>query len=93
MIFNHKSFGEKKGFSVAFIGQDGAGKSTVSDLICSWLNWKIEAKKFYLGSGDHYNSPLKKVKTLFEGSSLIKKVIWASLNILDLSFLSKHNKK
>lgn len=48
-------------FSVAFIGQDGCGKSTVTLEIESWLNWKIDAKRFYLGSGDHYNSFLKRL--------------------------------
>lgn len=49
------------GLSVCFLGADGSGKSTVSIDICKWLNWKIEANRFYLGSGDHYNSLLKKV--------------------------------
>ena len=51
----------KKGVSLCFVGADGSGKSTVSIDICKWLNWKIEGSRFYLGSGDHYNSFLKKV--------------------------------
>lgn len=47
--------------SVCFIGQDGSGKSTLTSLICKWLNWKIEAHRFYLGSGDHYNGVLKRL--------------------------------
>ena len=47
--------------SICFLGADGSGKSTVSIEIQKWLNWKIEAQRFYLGSGDHYNSLLKKV--------------------------------
>lgn len=49
-----------KGFSVCFIGQDGCGKSTNTITMKKWLNWKIEAERFYLGSGDHYNGVLKK---------------------------------
>lgn len=49
-----------KGFSICFIGQDGCGKSTNTITIKKWLNWKIAAERFYLGSGDHYSSFLKR---------------------------------
>ena len=49
------------GMTVCFIGADGSGKSTVSNEIKKWLNWKIEAERFYLGSGDHYNGFLKRI--------------------------------
>lgn len=49
------------GKSICFIGADGSGKSTVGTDIRKWLNWKVEASRFYLGSGDHYNSLLKKI--------------------------------
>ena len=49
----------QKGFSVAFIGQDGSGKSTLTEDIKKWLTWKIEANRFYLGSGDGYHSITK----------------------------------
>lgn len=52
-----------KGVSVCFLGADGSGKSTVSIEIQKWLNWKVEAKRFYLGSGDHYNSLTKQLLT------------------------------
>lgn len=48
------------GISIAFIGQDGSGKSTVTSEIKKWLTWKIDADRFYLGSGDHYTSFVKK---------------------------------
>ena len=48
------------GFSVAFIGQDGSGKSTVTSDIKKWLNWKVDARRFYLGSGD-YRGILKRL--------------------------------
>lgn len=49
------------GVSVCFLGADGSGKSTVSKDIKKWLTWKIEAKRFYLGSGDHYNGLIKRL--------------------------------
>ena len=48
------------GVSIAFIGQDGSGKSTVTKEINKWLSWKLEAKKFYLGSGDEFYNPWQK---------------------------------
>lgn len=59
------------GTTIAFIGQDGCGKSTVTTEIQKWLNWKIEAKRFYLGSGEHYNSLYKRL--LSKGSKLKKR--------------------
>ena len=50
-----------RSLSICFLGQDGSGKSTCSAEICKWLNWKIEAHRFYLGSGDHYHGFLKTV--------------------------------
>lgn len=61
IFVTHKVADPNYGFSVAFIGQDGCGKSTVTKEIEKWLNWKIEAKRFYLGSGDHYNGLLKRL--------------------------------
>lgn len=57
-IVNKKTF-NSKGISVCFLGQDGSGKSTLSITLCKWLNWKLEASRFYLGSGDHYHGILK----------------------------------
>ena len=50
-----------KGISLALIGQDGSGKSTVTMEIEKWLRWKIDAQRFYLGSGEHYNGFLKTI--------------------------------
>lgn len=60
-VLTRKVANPRGGFSVAFIGQDGSGKSTVTEEIKKWLNWKIEANRFYLGSGEHYNSLLKRI--------------------------------
>lgn len=48
-----------EGISICFVGQDGCGKSTLSIEINKWLNWKVAAHRFYLGSGEHYRSLLK----------------------------------
>ena len=53
------------GLIVAFIGQDGAGKSTVTEEIRKWLTWKLDARRFYLGSGDHYHSWQKLILNFF----------------------------
>ena len=45
----------KKGVVLAFLGQDGSGKSTVSKDIKKWLDSKLEVRRFYLGSGEHFN--------------------------------------
>ena len=38
------------GQTVAFIGADGAGKSTMCALIHRWLLWKVDTRLHYLGS-------------------------------------------
>jgi hypothetical protein len=38
------------GLTLAIIGADGAGKTTVTELIARWLRWKIDARTYYLGS-------------------------------------------
>ena len=45
------------GIVVAFLGQDGSGKSTVTKDIECWLNNKMEVERFYLGSGKEYYYP------------------------------------
>lgn len=40
------------GAIIAFVGSDGAGKSTVTNEIQKWLSRKIECKRFYMGVGD-----------------------------------------
>ena len=43
------------GVSFAFLGQDGSGKSRVTADVIKWLTWKIDARRFYFGSGEHFN--------------------------------------
>lgn len=38
------------GKSIAFIGSDGAGKSTVIEHIVSWLSWRFTVRTYYMGS-------------------------------------------
>ena len=52
----------QKGIVIAFLGQDGAGKSTITEEIEKWLKWKLEVRRFYLGSGDHFMSWEKKLQ-------------------------------
>lgn len=55
-IIDQKTF-DNRSLVICFLGQDGSGKSTVSKDICQWLNWKMSAKCFYLGSGSEFYNP------------------------------------
>lgn len=75
---------------ITFIGQDGAGKSTVAKDIKKWLSWKLEISQFYLGSGDHYQPWEKKLANYLHGrKNPVAKVfrMW-----LPFSYLSKLGK-
>lgn len=53
------------GVVIAFLGNDGSGKSTVTRLMLKWLSRKLDVTLVYFGSGDGANSlllwPLKKI--------------------------------
>lgn len=38
------------GLSIAFVGPDGAGKTTAAADISEWLGWKLSVRRYYLGS-------------------------------------------
>jgi len=38
------------GLSIAFVGADGAGKTTAAADVSSWLGWKLSVRRYYLGS-------------------------------------------
>lgn len=79
------------GAVIAFIGQDGSGKSTVSDIIQDWWTWKMDAKKFYLGSGEHYSSWQKKLhNALPQKKNFFTKILSAWLTLSDYVALSKN---
>lgn len=67
------------GLTIAFLGQDGAGKSTITEDIEKWLRWKMDAKRFYLGSGDHFNPWEKKLQKLLKNDFVIFNVLRAWL--------------
>ncbi len=49
----------KKGFIIAFVGQDGAGKTTISNIMIERLKKNNDVKSMYLGSGENYSSLIK----------------------------------
>jgi thymidylate kinase len=60
-----------QGMVVAFMGCDGAGKSTVTEEVKGWLSWKLDVFGVYFGSGDGPASllrrPLQLAKSLRRG--------------------------
>lgn len=88
-IITRKVANPSNGFSIAFIGQDGCGKSTVSSDIEKWLNWKIDAKRFYLGSGEHYKGIFQR---LFALGTIRRNKIKSSGAVVSDSLSVKHKK-
>lgn len=43
---------EGRGAMVALIGSDGSGKSTLSATLNTWLRYKLDVHRVYMGSGD-----------------------------------------
>ena len=83
-LFGHNNFSLRpkftrtKGVSIAFIGVDGSGKSTVVNDISKWLGWKVCYFSFYMGSNNagkitnnlvEIQAKLKKIKNLFTSDS------------------------
>ncbi len=54
------------GLGVAFIGTDGAGKSTVVKQIVKWLSWRVNVHVFYMGT-THPSFVTKIMKALSTG--------------------------
>ena len=63
---------QEKGLTVAFLGQDGAGKTTVTKNIIKWWKWKMDVKYVYLGSGDNYSSWKKNITKKLPGRSIFR---------------------
>lgn len=93
-VITRKTIRSSKGKIIVFLGQDGAGKSTVSKEITEWLNWKLEAKKFYLGSGEHYQSWQKKIRNILpQKKNFLTSAISAWLTLSDYVSLAKRLNK
>ena len=86
-LFTHKIVNSNRGLMIALIGQDGAGKSTISKDIEKWLTWKLEARQFYLGSGEHFNPWEKRLSNKLVGK---KGMVWKLIkNILSFRLVKK----
>lgn len=48
--WEHRMTPSTGGLTVAVIGADGSGKSTLTEDLRRWLAWKISVRSFYLGS-------------------------------------------
>lgn len=76
------------GIIIAFLGSDGAGKSSSIKEIQKWLKKVIDVRYFYLGSGDGNSSilrkPLKFLKNLAQKIGVIKKTNNFSTQTLEL---------
>ena len=51
----------KNGIIIAFVGQDGAGKTTISNIMMERLKKNNDVKSIYLGSGENYSSLIKRL--------------------------------
>lgn len=93
-VITRKTFKGSNGLMIAFVGQDGAGKSTITKDAVKWLSWKADAKQYYLGSGDHYKSFNKKlVNLLSKSDNVVLRVIRITASITDLKHLAKKSYK
>jgi thymidylate kinase len=54
------------GVLIAVIGADGAGKSTIVKILRKWLSWKLDARVFYMGSGEHLSRLSQAIKFVSE---------------------------
>lgn len=88
-IIMRKTPANHVGLTIAFLGQDGAGKSTVTADIEEWLRWKLDATKFYLGSGEHFKPWEKKLQAKMKNTTVYIKPIRAFLLLRTYIKLSK----
>ena len=81
------------GITIAFLGSDGAGKSSTIKAIREWLFQFMDVRYFYLGSGDGNSSllrsPLKFALKIAQKRGFVKK----SNNFSDSSLGEVKNKK
>jgi thymidylate kinase len=79
----------EKGVSIAFLGQDGAGKTTVTQKLIKWWNWKMDIRYLYFGSGENYSSWKKRLSNKLP-SNRVFKYLKAALVIIDLRDVQRH---
>lgn len=91
-LFFRKKTCCKRGVSIAFLGQDGAGKSTLTNSLEKWGSWKLEIKRVYLGNGEHYFSWRKNLSTKIKKISILTP-IRVLLTVQDFANLAKHTYK
>ena len=60
------------GLIIAFLGQDGAGKTTVTNDLMKWWRWKLDVRYTYLGSGENYFSWRKRLLKILPNNILFK---------------------
>lgn len=77
-----------RGLQIAFLGQDGAGKTTVTRDIRKWWSWKMDVRYIYLGSGDNYFSWRKVLQKVIPSSAPFK-LIRAWLQVSKYKQLAK----
>lgn len=82
-LITKKVSAAEKGLSIAFLGQDGAGKTTVTKNLIKWWNWKLDVRYVYFGSGENYTSWKKRLSRKIPSNKFFK-FIKAALAILDL---------
>lgn len=58
------------GLTVAFVGSDGSGKSTVTAELARWLGWKLAVRTEYLGS----KSPSLPSRATYRGFRVLRRV-------------------
>ena len=78
--------------SIAIVGQDGAGKSTVIRDLHAWLSWKLDVQQYYMGCGDGYDSPVKRLM-VFCSAKLKNKPLALLLSILHFLLVARHVKR
>ena len=74
-----------KGLSIVFVGQDGSGKSVVSNEIRKWLSWKIDTRLYYLGFGEQYKPLSRQMQDkLHNNKGLVARLVckWLPFQVL-----------
>lgn len=88
------------GMTIAFIGADGAGKSTILKEIYKWLSWRLTVYTYYMGSKQPSRStrlalwcsrlsgyPYRASRTLLGEENLISKVLRAPQRLFHYLYL------